>query len=81
MAIVPDDVIRMNVMIAIRISGIGSPPNDKANTSLGIGPEDECVAEQEDPHHRLAPGHAEYLLVPGEIVDDALAAARFHYRF
>jgi hypothetical protein len=27
----------MNVMMAIRISGMGSPPNDSANTSLGIG--------------------------------------------
>ena len=24
-------------MIAIRISGMGSPPKDSANTSLGIG--------------------------------------------
>jgi hypothetical protein len=37
MAIVPLDEIRMKVMIAIRISGIGSPPNDNANTSLGSG--------------------------------------------
>jgi hypothetical protein len=35
---VPEDVIRIKVMMAIRISGIGSPPpNDKAKTSLGIG--------------------------------------------
>ena len=36
-AIVPDEVIRMNVMIAIRIRGIGSPPKDSAKTSLGNG--------------------------------------------
>ena len=37
MAIVPEEVIRMNVIIAIRISGMGAPPNDSANTSLGTG--------------------------------------------
>ena len=36
-AIVPLDEIRMKVMIAIRIRGMGSPPNDSANTSLGTG--------------------------------------------
>ena len=36
-AIVPLDEIRMNVMIAIKINGMGSPPNDSANTSLGTG--------------------------------------------
>ena len=34
---VPEDVISTNVMMAIRISGIGSPPNDSANTSLELG--------------------------------------------
>ena len=34
---VPLDEIRINVMIAIRIKGMGSPPNDSANTSLGTG--------------------------------------------
>jgi hypothetical protein len=37
MAIVPLLVIRMNVMMAIRMSGIGSPPKDRAKTSLGFG--------------------------------------------
>src|SRR3954471_20217548 len=36
-AIVPLELIRTKVMIAIRISGIGLPPNDKAKTSLGFG--------------------------------------------
>ena len=34
---VPLLLIRMNVMIAIRISGIGSPPRLSAKTSLGFG--------------------------------------------
>ena len=37
MAIVPLDVIRMNVMIAMRSSGTGTPNASRANTSLGLG--------------------------------------------
>src|SRR5882724_355717 len=37
MAMVPLLLIRMNVMIAIRMSGILWPPIVKANTSLGLG--------------------------------------------
>ena len=37
MAMVPLLLIRMNVMIAISMRGMGSPPNDKAKTSLGCG--------------------------------------------
>ena len=37
MTMVPLEVIRMKVMMAIRMSGIGSPPNDRAKTSLGFG--------------------------------------------
>jgi hypothetical protein len=37
MAIVPLLEIKINVMIAIRIRGIGSPPKLRAKTSLGFG--------------------------------------------
>ncbi len=34
---VPLDVISTKVMMAIRISGMGSPPKLRAKTSLGMG--------------------------------------------
>ena len=37
MAIVPLELIRMKVMMAIRISGIVFPPISNAKTSLGLG--------------------------------------------
>src|SRR5437588_5022304 len=36
--------------------------------------EDEGIAEQEDPHHRLAPGDRERLLVPRPVGDDSRQA-------
>ena len=37
MAIVPLLLINMNVMMAMRMSGMGSPPRLKAKTSLALG--------------------------------------------
>jgi hypothetical protein len=52
--------MRTKVIKAMRISGISFPPIVRAKTSLGLGQgtvaEDECVAQEEDPHHGFAPG-------------------------
>src|SRR5436853_112118 len=36
--------------------------------------EDESIAEQEDPHHRLAPGHREGLFIGRPVGDDSRQA-------
>ena len=52
-AIVPLDVISTNVMMAIRISGMGSPPSESANTSLGLGQGTVVEVHQEKAEVRL----------------------------